>query len=98
MYVCKLYVMYSVRNTYILCTCMYVCMHACMYVSMYVSMYVCMYVLVFWLGLFVVVAPPKLLSAPPTEVQISILHNQALLYLITMKPHDIITQPTNHIV
>ena len=38
------------------------------------------------------------LSAPPTEVQISILHHQALLYLITMKPHDIITQPTNHIV
>ena len=36
--------------------------------------------------------------APPTEVQISILHHQALLYLITMKPHDIITQPTNHIV
>ena len=37
------------------------------------------------------VAPPILLSAPPTEVQISILHHQALLYLITMKPHDIIT-------
>ena len=44
------------------------------------------------------VAPPILLSAPPTEVQISILHHQALLYLITMKPHDINTQPTNHIV
>ena len=44
------------------------------------------------------VAPPIILSAPPTEVQISILHHQALLYLITMKPHDINTQPTNHIV
>ena len=26
------------------------------------------------------VAPPIILSAPPTEVQISILHHQALLY------------------
>ena len=36
------------------------------------------------------VAPPILLSAPPTEVQITILHHQALLYLITMKPHDLL--------
>ena len=43
------------------------------------------------------VAPPIILSAPPTEVQISILHHQALLYLITIKPHDTNTQPTNHI-
>ena len=27
-----------------------------------------------------------------------VLHHQALLYLITIKPHDINTQPTNHIV
>ena len=37
-------------------------------------------------------------AAPPTEAQILIWHHQALLYLITMKPHDIITQTTNHIV
>ena len=54
---------------------------------------------VFSLGFFCGgVAPLILLSAPPTEVQILILHHQALLYLITMKPHNIITQPTNHIV
>ena len=41
---------------------------------------------VFSLGLFVVDHQYYCLH----QVQISILHHQALLYLITMKPHDII--------
>ena len=43
----------------------------------------------FSLGLFVVVLHHQ---------QKFKFHHQAFLYLITMKPCDIITQPTNHIV